>query len=93
MSKINKIKIKNTLEEEKKDEDEDEEEISGSLVPAKEYDYLLSMPLWSLTHEKVDELLKNKENKLSEIEILSKTTEYQLWENDIEKFLQVLDVK
>ena len=29
-----------------------------------DYNYLLSMPLWSLSQEKVDELLKNKEAKV-----------------------------
>ena len=49
------------------------------------------MPLWSLTIEKVEELLKNKDNKVHEIEILTNTTEAQLWDNDIDSFLKVLD--
>jgi len=27
-------------------------------IPSKEFDYLLSMPLWSLTEERVDDLIK-----------------------------------
>jgi DNA topoisomerase-2 len=94
MSKINKIKMKNTLEDENANagNEEDDEESSSAGIPAREYDYLLSMPLWSLTYEKVEELLKNKDNKVHEIEVLTGTTEHMLWENDIEHFLKVLDV-
>jgi DNA topoisomerase-2 len=94
MSKINKLKMKNALEDEAEanNEDEEEESSSAGAIPSREYDYLLSMPLWSLTHEKVEELLKNKDNKKHEIDVLMGTTEQMLWENDIEHFLKVLDV-
>ena len=39
-------------------------------VPIKEYDYLLSMNLWSLTQEKIEELLKQKELKEKELATL-----------------------
>lgn len=41
--------------EEQKDEIEDENQINE--IPSREYDYLLSMPLWSLTEERVDDLI------------------------------------
>ena len=41
--------------EEQKEEIEDENQINE--IPSKEYDYLLSMPLWSLTEERVDDLI------------------------------------
>lgn len=51
--------------EEKIDQDEGEikegtmeidEVLADGEIPAKEYDYLLTMPMWSLTDEKVEEL-------------------------------------
>ena len=53
-------------------------------VPIKEYDYLLNMNLWSLTHEKIEELLKQKELKEKELEILKKTEVETLWDNDLD---------
>jgi DNA topoisomerase-2 len=91
MSKINSIKIKSQLDDEVVDNNADEED-SGAIVPAKDYDYLLSMNLWSLTYEKIEELLKNKGAKEKEIEILSSKTEKDLWETDLIEFVQVLDV-
>jgi DNA topoisomerase-2 len=89
MSKINIMKMKSSLEDEVINENQDEEDDIS--IPAKEFDYLLSMPLWSLTYEKVEELLNNKENKLKEIEILSNTSEKTFWENDLSEFIKVLD--
>ena len=43
-------------EEEAKEEAKEEEQVAEGEVPPKEYDYLLTMPLWSLSEEKVDEL-------------------------------------
>ena len=60
-------------------------------VPAKEYDYLLTMPLWSLTFEKVEELLKQKEEKEKEFSDLEKTDREHLWMNDLDELLLALD--
>ena len=56
------------------------------------YDYLLSMPLWSLTFEKVEKLKKEADAKLHELEALQKTTEKQLWIDDLNLFLDVSDM-
>lgn len=76
MSKLEKLRIKSKEEKEAEIEminqniqNEDENENGNNnnnikqKVPAKEYDYLLTMPLWSLTYEKVEELLKQKKKK------------------------------
>ena len=50
------------------------------------YDYLIKMPIWNLTYEKKEELLKelnNKKDMLSAIEI--KTIE-NMWLDDLEAF-------
>ena len=59
-------------------------------VPIKEYDYLLNMNLWSLTQEKIEELLKQKELKEKELETLEKTDVETLWDNDLDNLEEEL---
>jgi DNA topoisomerase-2 len=49
----------------------------------KDYDYLLNMPIYSLTKEKVERLLKDKEEAQKELEILLSRTPHDLWEIDL----------
>ena len=63
-SELNEI-----LKEEKQEIEEEEEEVDADLAP-KEYDYLLSMTLWSLSQEKVDALILQMTTKKSEYESL-----------------------
>lgn len=55
-----------------------------------DYDYLLSMPLWSLTLEKVQELLRQKKEKEKELEKIMKSTPESLWEEDLQKLEDAL---
>ena len=59
-------------------------------VPIKEYDYLLSMNLWSLTQEKIEELLKQKELKEKELATLEQTEVETLWDNDLDNLEEEL---
>ena len=70
---------------------EEEKDERGLPVPAKEYDYLLSLPLWSLTYEKVEELLAKKREKEGEITALEKLTPVDIWSNDLNDFIKTLD--
>jgi DNA topoisomerase-2 len=63
------------------DESEDTAEVAGA-----SYDYLLSMPLWNLTQEKVDELCAERELKTAEVKELHATTDKQLWLRDLDAF-------
>lgn len=78
----------------KNDQEQDVDEVDESSlpIPSKEFDYLLSMPLWSLSQEKVNSLLKQKEEKKNEIAVLEKMRVEDIWINDIEEFLNILDV-
>ena len=67
-------------EEQKENKDSDEKD------SASKYNYLLSMPLWSLTKEKIDAMLKKKDEKLTELETVKNTTIEQMWLNDLEVF-------
>lgn len=56
-------------EEEGGAEGEEESETGGKGQP--DYNYLLSMQLWSLTREKKEELLKNRDKKVSTMLLLA----------------------
>ena len=65
---------------------EDSEELSqGTEAVAKDkgpdFDYLLGMPMWNLTQEKIDEILKKRDDKRQEYEVLVATTKEQLWKS------------
>jgi DNA topoisomerase-2 len=50
------------------------------------YDYLIRMPIYSLTKEKVEELLQEKETKIKELTILKAKTDKDLWDADLGVF-------
>ncbi|KAI8600606.1 DNA topoisomerase, partial [Dissophora ornata] len=52
-----------------------------------EYDYLLKMPIWNLTHEKVEELKKERDGKNAELKMLIDKTAYDLWNEDLDSFV------
>ena len=70
----------NNSEEETENQNKDKIKLK---VPIKEYDYLLNMNLWSLTQEKIDKLLEQKENKEKELRTLEQTEVETLWDNDL----------
>lgn len=70
--------------------DRELEEAPAGQLPAKEYDYLLSMPLWALSEEKIQELQNLLKEKLTEYEGLKATHIYVLWDRDLEAFLKAL---
>jgi DNA topoisomerase-2 len=51
------------------------------------YDYLLNMPLYSLTLEKIDDLKKKLEDKEEELENLKATTEREMWRLELDEFV------
>jgi DNA topoisomerase-2 len=95
-SKLEKLKSKTKdaeLEEIKNEENEEDiDDESDMPIPSKEFDYLLSMSLWSLSQEKVDNLLKQKEEKNNEIKVLKSRKVEDIWINDIDEFIKCLDV-
>lgn len=79
-------------------EDGDESDTSedreggGASTSSGGYEYLLGMPLWSLTMERVQQLLKEQQEKKDEFARLSATSPEQLWETDLDLFLERLQV-
>ena len=48
-------------------------------VSPKEFDYLLTMPLWSLSDEKINELMGTMQKKKNDYDSLKATHVYELW--------------
>ncbi len=57
----------------------------------KGYDYLLSMKIWSLTMEKVNELVQQRDGKKSELDALACKTPEDLWLEDLDALEHALD--
>lgn len=83
----NKLKINNKKKS----------EIENNLVEHKfpkiddSYNYLLNMPIYNLTYEKIEELKKQQKEKESEFEILSSMTPEKLWINDLNELEKSYD--
>jgi DNA topoisomerase-2 len=49
----------------------------------KSYDYLVLMPIYSLSKEKIDELQKKIDNLEEELELIENTTELDKWKSEL----------
>ncbi|KAK0391100.1 hypothetical protein NLU13_0602 [Sarocladium strictum] len=78
-------KKKTTEDEINEEHDEEEENMEGG---ARDYDYLLSMPLWSLTLERLEKLKQAIANKKQEHDALEKKSEKDLWVDDLDEFCE-----
>lgn len=70
---------------------QDEEEEQQQSSATKDYDYLLGMPIWNLTMEKKDDILKQQKAKGDELARLKAKSPSQLWLDDLDEFLNELD--
>ncbi|KAK4236640.1 DNA topoisomerase [Achaetomium macrosporum] len=77
-------KVKSTDEELGKDDVEEEEADGG----ARDYDYLLSMPIWSLTNERLEKLKNQIAAKKAEYDELEALNEKDLWVKDLDEFVE-----
>ncbi|KAL7740436.1 hypothetical protein ACLKA6_013229 [Drosophila palustris] len=69
----------------------DPEKAFQKLTDVKKFDYLLGMSMWMLTEERKNELLKQRDNKLEELDNIQKMTPQHLWMNDLDALSQKLD--
>lgn len=67
-----------------------DEKVKG--IRAADYEYLLSMPIGTLTFEKVQQLRGQRDKMEGEVEELKKATPEALWIKDLDEFLVKLDV-
>lgn len=72
---------KNSVQDDVQNEEEKEIETHG-------YDYLLSMPIWSLTNEKVESLTSEKVQKETQVQLLIGKTPLDLWRTDLDAFME-----
>lgn len=52
-----------------------------------DFDYLLGMNFWSVTLERKEELIRKKNEKLEELNVLKMKTPGDIWNTDLDKFL------
>lgn len=78
-------------EDQTAENEQDEEAIDNTNDLDKGYDYLLGMKLWSLTQEKVNELLRQRDEKQHELERLKSKTAEDLWKQDLDNLEVALD--
>lgn len=67
--------------------------IVESKMKKKGYKYIekcITMPMYSMTKDKVEELLKERDDKLYELKLFKKETPESLWSKDIDKLEEVL---
>lgn len=74
------------IEDEGEEEGTENEDTSGP-----DYNYLLSMPMWYLTKEKKDELCKQRDAKMTELNTLKKKAPADLWREDLAAFSEELE--
>eukprot|EP00887_Chlorella_sp_A99_P005643 scaffold1.g5643.t1 len=70
----------------------DDDEEGGAPATGLSYDYLLSMPLASLTLEKVQALQSEAGETEARVETLRGTTEQDMWRSDLDAFLESLEL-
>jgi len=55
------------------------------------FDYLLGMTMWSLTREKKEDLLRQRDEKIAELKRLQARTPIDLWKEDLDNLLTELN--
>ena len=68
--------------------EENDEAEENARIGASGYDYLLGMPIWSLTQERVEKLMRQIGEKEHEIDVLIKLTKEDLWKADLDEFIK-----
>lgn len=72
------------------DHEESDEEATSGDGKSSDFDYLLSMPIWSLTLERVDALCAERNEKATAREEMERTTGADLWLHDLDHLESVL---
>ncbi|KAE9363933.1 type II DNA topoisomerase [Stipitochalara longipes BDJ] len=67
--------------------DNEEEVAADEDSGARDFDYLLGLPIWSLTQERVDKLKNQMVSKKEEHDALEKLSEKDLWCQDLDAFV------
>ncbi|KAH7312860.1 putative DNA topoisomerase 2 [Rhexocercosporidium sp. MPI-PUGE-AT-0058] len=73
-------------------ENEDEVAVDED-TGARDFDYLLGLPIWSLTQERVDKLKAQMVAKKEEHDAMEKLNEKDLWCKDLDEFIQEWEIQ
>uniref|UniRef100_A0A8C2E1M7 DNA topoisomerase 2 n=1 Tax=Cyprinus carpio TaxID=7962 RepID=A0A8C2E1M7_CYPCA len=69
----------------------DDSSVDSGSSSGPNFNYILNMPLWCLTKEKVQELLKQRDLKRAELNELQRKNSDDLWREDLAIFIEELD--
>merc|ERR1719383_1041904 len=83
-------KVKKT-DYEKEEKQEQMEQEAGTDSLSQGYNYLLKIPIYSLTLEKVEEIKEKRADKHKELDVLCKTPIQDIWLNDLDVFEKALE--
>ena len=61
--------------------------VDNSFDDDETYTYLRSMPIDSVTEEKIEELMKERDDMIDQLNIMENTTEKELWEVELIDFM------
>ncbi|XP_028820323.1 DNA topoisomerase 2-beta isoform X3 [Denticeps clupeoides] len=86
----NRVQEKSQEEDDRNGSDSDSSVASIS-TSGPNFNYILNMPLWCLTKEKVEELLKQRDQKKGELGDLQRKSSEDLWKEDLAVFVEELD--
>ncbi|KAK5855488.1 hypothetical protein PBY51_005586 [Eleginops maclovinus] len=78
-------------EEDARDGNESDGSVDSGSTSGPNFNYILNMPLWCLSKEKVEDLLKQRDHKRSELNDLDKKSPDDLWKEDLAVFIEELD--
>ncbi|XP_026989581.2 DNA topoisomerase 2-beta isoform X1 [Tachysurus fulvidraco] len=79
------------LEDEDNDGNMSDSSVDSGSSSGPNFNYILNMPLWCLTKEKVDDLLKQRDVKKAELNELLRKSSEDLWKEDLAVFIEELD--
>ncbi|CAL8297318.1 unnamed protein product [Lota lota] len=79
------------LEEDERDGNDSDGSLDSGSSSGPNFNYILNMPLWCLTKEKVEELLKQRDLKTAELNDLERKSSDDLWKEDLAVFIEELD--
>lgn len=78
-------------EEDYRDGNESDSSVDSGSSSGPNFNYILNMPLWCLTKEKVEELLKQRDQKRAELNAIQRKVPNDLWKEDLAVFIEELD--
>nr|XP_019946171.1 PREDICTED: DNA topoisomerase 2-beta isoform X1 [Paralichthys olivaceus] len=78
-------------EEDYRDGDDSDSSVDSGSSSGPNFNYILNMPLWCLTKEKVEELLKQRDHKRGELNDVQRKSSDDLWKEDLAVFIEELD--